>query len=213
MKRPENPTERWLAMNELRRHILAAQVTVALNEQLDRPTPDNVRELAEMKVPSQRDLAHAQYGPELPRVQALKLLHRDILWAQVSVALDEQLGHTTSGPVLRLANMELPDRAEFERARAYDEANRPQKGAVEPSTHLIHPGVILLEEFIEPLGLAPEQVAQELGLNPAQFTSITQGAQDITAEVARLLAQRFDLSARFWVNLQATYDRALAADR
>ncbi|MCH8562036.1 HigA family addiction module antitoxin [Nesterenkonia sp. YGD6] len=84
---------------------------------------------------------------------------------------------------------------------------------MEPSTPLIHPGVILLEEFIEPLGLAPEQVAQELGLNPAQFTSITQGVQDITAEVASLLAQRFDLSERFWVNLQATYDRALVADR
>jgi len=200
-------------MSELRRRILSAQVTHALNEQLDRHSPDNVRKVAEMKVPSVRDLARAQYGPKLPRVVALKLLHRDILWARVRVALDEQLGHTTPGPVLRLAKMKLPDRAEFERARVYDEANSPQKGVVEPSTHLVHPGVILLEEFIEPLGLSPEQLALELGLNPAQFTSITQGAQDITAEVAALLAQRFELSERFWVNLQGTYDRALAADR
>ncbi|MCH8563708.1 addiction module antidote protein, HigA family [Nesterenkonia sp. YGD6] len=76
----------------------------------------------------------------------------------------------------------------------------------------VHRGVILLEEY-RPLGLAPEQVAQKLGLNPAQFTSITQGAQDITAEVATLLAQRFDLSERFWTNLQATYARALSVDR
>lgn len=199
-------------MNELRRHILSAQVTFALNEQLGRPHQGTVRELAEMKVPSQRDLAHAQYGPELPRVVALKLLHRDILMSEIRVALDESLGHNTPDPVLRLAGLELPDSDEFERARAYDEANSPQKGAVEPSTHLVHPGVILLEEFIEPLGLAPEQVAQELGLNPAQFTSITQGAQDITAEVATLLAQRFDLSERFWTNLQATYDRARMVD-
>ncbi|MCH8565191.1 HigA family addiction module antitoxin [Nesterenkonia sp. LB17] len=195
-------------MNELRRHILSAHVTFALNEQLGRPHQGTVRELAEMKVPSQRDLAHAQYGPELPRVVALKLLHRDILMAEIRLALDESLGHPTPAPVLRLAKMKLPDRAEFERAQRYDEANNPQNGAVKPSTHLIHPGVILLEEFIKPLGLAPEQVAQELGLNPAQFTSITQGAQDITAEVATLLAQRFDLSERFWMNLQATYDRA-----
>ncbi|MGJ9372522.1 helix-turn-helix transcriptional regulator [Nesterenkonia sp. CF4.4] len=113
--------------------------------------------------------------------------------AEIRVALDESLGHTTPGPVLRLAGLELLDRDEFERARAYDEANIPQEDAVEPSTHLIHPGVVLLEEFIEPLGLAPEQVAEELGRNPAQFTSITQGAQDITAQVAKLLAQRFDL--------------------
>lgn len=199
-------------MSELRRHILSAQVTLALNEQLDRPSPGTVRELAEMKVPSQRDLAHAQYGPQLPRALALKLLHRDILTAQIRVALDESLGHTTPGPVLRLAGLELPDRAEFERARAYDEINSPREGVVEPSIPLVHPGVVLLEEFIEPLGLAPEQVAQELGLDPAQFTSITEGAQGITAEVATLLAQRFDLSERFWMNLQATYDRALAAD-
>lgn len=212
MERPENPTERWLAMSKLRRHILSAQVTHALNEQLDRHSPDDVRKIAEMKVPSERDLARAQYGPELPRLVALKLLHRDILWAQVRVALDKQLGKPSSGPVLRLAKMTLPDRAEFERARAYDEANSPKKSVVEPSTHLIHPGVILLEEFIEPLGLSPEQLALELGLNPAQFTSITQGVQDITAEVAALLAQRFELSERFWVNLQRTYDRALSAD-
>ncbi|MBE1514286.1 HigA family addiction module antitoxin [Nesterenkonia halotolerans] len=166
-----------------------------------------------MKVPSQRGLARAQYGRDLPRVQALELLHREILGARVTVALDEQLGHTTPGPVLRLAKMKLPDHAEFERARAYDAASSPQTVAVDSSTHIIHPGVILLEEFIEPLGLAPEQVAQELGLNPAQFISITQGSQDITAEVAALLAQRFELSERFWVNLQGTYDRALAADR
>lgn len=212
VERPENPTERWLAMSELRRRILSAQVTHALNEQLDRHSPDNVRKVAGMKVPSERDLAHAQYGPELPRLVALKLLHREILWAQVRVALNEKLGRTTADSVLRLAKMELPDRAEFDRARAYDEANSPQKNVVEPSTQLIHPGVILLEEFIEPLGLAPEQVAQELGLNPAQFTSITRGAQDINAQVAALLAQRFELSERFWVNLQETYDRALTAD-
>lgn len=200
-------------MSELRRHILSAQVTYALNEQMGRPHQGTVQELAEMKVPSRRDLAHAQYGPELPRVVALKLLHRDILWAQVRVALDEQLRYATSGPVLRLAKMDLPDRAEFERARAYDETKSSQEGAMDPSTPLVHPGVILQEEFIEPLGLAPEEVAQELGLNPVQFTSITQGAQDITAEVATLLAQRFNVSERFWLNLQATYDRALAADR
>ncbi|MGJ9372521.1 hypothetical protein [Nesterenkonia sp. CF4.4] len=52
MERPENPTERWLAMSELRRHILSAQVTVALNEQLGRPSPGTVREPAEMKAPT-----------------------------------------------------------------------------------------------------------------------------------------------------------------
>ncbi|MGJ9406847.1 hypothetical protein ACHABQ_11055 [Nesterenkonia aurantiaca] len=57
-------------------------------------------------------------------------------------------------------------------------------------------GVILLEKFTGPVELAPENVAQELGLNPAQFTSITQSAQDTTAEVATLLAQRFGLSGR-----------------
>lgn len=84
VQRPEDPTERWLAISELRRHILSAQVTFALNEKLGRPSPGTVRELAEMKIPSQRDLAHAQYGPEIPRLQALKLLRRYILDAQVT---------------------------------------------------------------------------------------------------------------------------------
>lgn len=200
-------------MSELRRHILSAQVTVALNEKLGRPSPGTVRELAAMKVPSQIDLAHAQYGPKIPRLRALELLSRYILNAQITVALNEKLNRPTPDRVRDLAEMKLPDRDQFERAQRYDEANSPQVGAVEPCTPLIHPGVILLEEFIEPLGLAPEQVAQELGLNPAQVISITQGAQDITAEVAKLLAQRFDLSERFWTNLQSTYDLALTVDR
>ncbi|MGJ9373774.1 HigA family addiction module antitoxin [Nesterenkonia sp. CF4.4] len=213
MKRPEKPTERWLAMSELRRHILSAQVTVVLNEKLGRPSPGTVRELAEMKIPSQLDLAHAQYGPEIPQLQALKLLRRYILNAQITVALNEKLNRPTPDRVRDLAEMKLPDRDQFERAQRYDEATSPQIGAVGPSTPFIHPGVILLEEFIEPLGLAPEQVVQELGLNPAQVISITQGAQDINVEMAALLAQRFGLSERFWANIQATYDRALMANR
>ncbi|WP_218220415.1 hypothetical protein [Nesterenkonia sp. Act20] len=121
METPESHVARVRGLQRLRREILGARVTVALDKELEHETPGPTRRLAEMKLPTRLEMEHAQYGPEIPRVRGLKVLHREILGARVTVALDEALGHKTPGPVRRLAEMSLPDAAEFARARRYDE--------------------------------------------------------------------------------------------
>ena len=75
-----------------------------------------------------------------------------------------------------------------------------------------HPGVILKEEFLDPLGIKPAQLAKALGVTRARVSEICKGKRDITAETAILLGRFFDTTARFWINLQSHYDLELAKE-
>ena len=76
-----------------------------------------------------------------------------------------------------------------------------------------HPGQILLEEFLEPLGVSPVKLAQDIGVTPRRINDILKGRQPITAEIALRLSRYFGLSARFWLNLQSRYDLEVEKDR
>ena len=72
----------------------------------------------------------------------------------------------------------------------------------------IHPGVILDEEFLEPLGLSANALAQALSVPRNRITGIVRGERAITADTALRLARFFDMSPEFWLGLQMDYDLA-----
>lgn len=71
---------------------------------------------------------------------------------------------------------------------------------------LIHPGEILLEEFIKPMELTLAEVSRATGIPPSRLTEITKCRRSVTAETALRLAKYFGTSAGFWVGLQAEHD-------
>ena len=77
----------------------------------------------------------------------------------------------------------------------------------------IHPGEILLEEFMQPLGLSQNALAKALHVTPRRINEIVNGKRSITADTALRLAQFFGNSAEFWMNLQYKYDLETARDR
>lgn len=70
----------------------------------------------------------------------------------------------------------------------------------------IHPGEILLEEFIRPMGLSLALVSRATAIPALRLTEITKGRRSLTAETALRLAKFFGTSAAFWVGLQAEHD-------
>ncbi len=77
----------------------------------------------------------------------------------------------------------------------------------------VHPGEILLEEFMKPLGISPESLAEDLGLEPDAVGGIVSCNRPVTAETALRLSRCFGTSERFWLNLQHSYDLEIARDR
>lgn len=78
-----------------------------------------------------------------------------------------------------------------------------------------HPGEMLREEFLEPLGLTQAAFAQKIGWSRARLNEVIRGKRGITVKAALDLADVLDTSPKLWLNLQATYDldRATAARR
>ena len=72
----------------------------------------------------------------------------------------------------------------------------------------IHPGEILLEDFLRPLGLSQASLARHLGISLVRVNELINGKRGISAETAWLLAGAFGTSPQFWINLQANYDLA-----
>jgi addiction module HigA family antidote len=70
----------------------------------------------------------------------------------------------------------------------------------------VHPGEILYEEFLRPLGLTQYRLAKNLGVPARRINEIVQGKRAITADTALRLARFFGNSERFWLNLQTAYD-------
>ena len=77
----------------------------------------------------------------------------------------------------------------------------------------IHPGEILLEEFLEPMGLSQNQLARDIGVPPRRINEIVRGSRAVTAGTALRLARYFGTSERFWLNLQTRYDLEVEKDR
>lgn len=69
-----------------------------------------------------------------------------------------------------------------------------------------HPGTILREEWLEPLGITAYRLAEDIGVPHNRVTSILKGERAITADTALRLARYFGTDAQSWVNLQAAYD-------
>jgi antitoxin HigA-1 len=77
----------------------------------------------------------------------------------------------------------------------------------------VHPGEILLEEFLAPLGVSQYQLAKELSVPARRINEIVHGQRRISADTALRLARYFGTSERFWMNLQARYDLEIEKDR
>jgi addiction module HigA family antidote len=77
----------------------------------------------------------------------------------------------------------------------------------------IHPGEILLEEFLEPMGISQYRLAKDIGVPPVRIHEIVHGRRSISADTALRLARYFQTSERFWLNLQVRYDLEVERDR
>ncbi|WP_062387592.1 HigA family addiction module antitoxin [Demequina iriomotensis] len=77
----------------------------------------------------------------------------------------------------------------------------------------IHPGEVLLEDFIEGFGITQNKLAVSIGVPPRRINEIVHGKRGVTADTALRLARYFGTSAEFWLNLQSHYELDLAEDR
>ena len=77
----------------------------------------------------------------------------------------------------------------------------------------VHPGEVLLEDFIKPLGLSQYRVAKDIGVPTLRISQIVRGQRSITADTALRLARYFGTSAAVWLRLQARYDLERAATK
>lgn len=77
----------------------------------------------------------------------------------------------------------------------------------------VHPGEILLMEFIEPLGLAQAALARALGIPAMRVSEIVRGRRAVTADTALRLSRYFGTKPAWWLNLQAHYDLQVALDK
>jgi addiction module HigA family antidote len=77
----------------------------------------------------------------------------------------------------------------------------------------IHPGEILMEEFLKPLGISQYRLAKDINVPARRINEIVQGKRSISADTALRLSRYFNLSERFWLNLQARYDLEMQKDK
>ena len=77
----------------------------------------------------------------------------------------------------------------------------------------IHPGEILLEEFLKPMGISQYKLAKDINVPARRINEIVHGNRSITADTALRLSRYFGLSDRFWINLQSRYDIEVEKDK
>ena len=70
----------------------------------------------------------------------------------------------------------------------------------------VHPGEVLLEEFLDPLGISQNRLAREIGVPPRRINEIVLGKRAVTPDTALRLSRYFGTSSRFWLGLQMDYD-------
>ena len=74
----------------------------------------------------------------------------------------------------------------------------------------IHPGEILLEEFMKPMGITARRLAADIDVSPSRISDIVRGTRPVTADTALRLGLYFKMEPRFWLNLQSEYDMRTA---
>lgn len=77
----------------------------------------------------------------------------------------------------------------------------------------IHPGEVLLEEFLEPMGISQYRLAKDISVSPRRINEIVHGKRAVTAGTALRLSRYFGTSDKFWLNLQTAYDLDVERDR
>ena len=77
----------------------------------------------------------------------------------------------------------------------------------------IHPGEILLEEFLEPMGITQYRLAKDVSVPPRRINEIVHGKRGVSADTALRLSKYFGTTERFWLNLQTRYDLEVEKDR
>ena len=83
-------------------------------------------------------------------------------------------------------------------------------GAKKPSP--VHPGEILLEEFLRPLGISQNRLGRDLGIPAQRINEIVRGSRSITVDTSLRLARYFQTTPQFWINLQSHYDLEMARE-
>ena len=76
----------------------------------------------------------------------------------------------------------------------------------------IHPGEILREEFLEPMGISQYRLAKDISVPPRRINEIVHGKRKITADTALRLGRFFSMSPQFWLNLQTRYELEVTED-
>ncbi len=77
----------------------------------------------------------------------------------------------------------------------------------------VHPGEVLLEEFLEPMEISQYRLAKDISVPPRRINEIVHGKRSVTADTALRLSLYFGTSERFWLNLQASFDLDVQKDR
>lgn len=77
----------------------------------------------------------------------------------------------------------------------------------------IHPGEILMTEFLEPMGISQYRLAKDIGVTARRVNEIVLGRRAITADTALRLGRFFNMEAQFWMNLQSHYDMEVALEQ
>ncbi len=77
----------------------------------------------------------------------------------------------------------------------------------------VHPGEVLMAEFLEPLGLTQYRLAHDISVPPRRINEIVHGKRAVSADTALRLARYFGTSEQFWLNLQARFDLEVERDR
>jgi len=77
----------------------------------------------------------------------------------------------------------------------------------------IHPGEILLEELLRPMGISQYRLAKDISVPPRRINEIVHGKRAITADTALRLSRYFGMTEQFWMNLQTRYDLEVEKDR
>lgn len=77
----------------------------------------------------------------------------------------------------------------------------------------VHPGEVLLKDFLEPMDISQYRLAKDLKVPPPRINEIVHGRRSVTADTALRLARYFGTSDRFWLNLQASYDLDVERDK
>ncbi len=77
----------------------------------------------------------------------------------------------------------------------------------------VHPGEILLEEFLEPMGISQYRLSKDISVPPRRINEIVHGNRAVSANTALRLAKYFEVTPQFWLNLQSHYDLEVEKDK